>query len=119
MDCLLNQHPNCRTSSPMPVFDTPAVEQPEPVPLSHRVAKYPLYKLTQAHHVQEKSKPITKTSRLRVDAEGMRIFGELAGEMVGEGRGGRGMIFLVACLLERLFGKGAVEGIDDIRGGAS
>ncbi|KAJ7136142.1 hypothetical protein C8R44DRAFT_769794 [Mycena epipterygia] len=97
------------------------VERPEPVPLSHHVAEHPMYKLTTAFraHVQEKSKPITKTSRLRVDAEGMRIFGELAGEMMGEGGGGKGMVFLVACLLERLFGKGTVEGIDDIRGGAS
>ncbi|KAJ7669015.1 hypothetical protein B0H17DRAFT_1162276 [Mycena rosella] len=97
------------------------VERPEPVPLSHRVAEHPMYKLTTAFraHVQEKSKPITKTSRLRVDAEGMSIFGELAGEMMGEGGGGRGMVFLVACLLERLFGKGTVEGIDDIRGEAS
>ncbi|KAJ6590462.1 hypothetical protein DFH09DRAFT_205833 [Mycena vulgaris] len=97
------------------------VERPEPVPLSHHVAEHPMYKLTTAFraHVQEKSKPITKTSRLRVDAEGMRIFGELAGEMMGDGGGGKGMVFLVACLLERLFGKGTVEGIDDIRGGAS
>ncbi|KAJ7484620.1 SAC3 domain-containing protein [Mycena latifolia] len=97
------------------------VERPEPVPLSHHVAEHPMYKLTTAFraHVQEKSKPITKTSRLRVDAEGMRIFGELAGEMMGEGGGGKGMVFLVACLLERLFGKGTVDGIEDIRGGAS
>ncbi|KAJ6611001.1 hypothetical protein B0H10DRAFT_2058094 [Mycena sp. CBHHK59/15] len=97
------------------------VERPEPVPLSSRVAEHPMYKLTTAFraHVQEKSKPITKTSRLRVDAEGMRIFGELAAEMMGEGGGGKGMVFLVACILERLFGKGTVNGIDDIRGGAS
>ncbi|KAJ7145418.1 hypothetical protein C8R43DRAFT_1012730 [Mycena crocata] len=97
------------------------VERPEPVPLSQDVAEHPMYKLTTAFraHVQEKSKPITKTSRLRVDAEGMRIFGELAGEMMGEGGPGKGMVFLVACLLERLFGKGTVEGIEDIRAGAS
>ncbi|KAJ7151013.1 hypothetical protein C8R46DRAFT_1123015 [Mycena filopes] len=97
------------------------VERPEPVPLSQDVAEHPMYKLTTAFraHVQEKSKPITKVSRLRVDAEGMRIFGELAGEMMGPGGGGKGMVFLVACILERLFGKGTVEGIDDIRGGAT
>ncbi|KAJ7442519.1 SAC3 domain-containing protein [Mycena galericulata] len=97
------------------------VERPEPAPLSPHVAEHPMYKLTTAFraHVQEKSKPISKTSRLRVDAEGMRIFGQLAGEMMGEGGGGKGMVFLVACILERLFGEGTVEGIDDIRGGAS
>ncbi|KAJ6571869.1 hypothetical protein B0H19DRAFT_1131654 [Mycena capillaripes] len=99
------------------------VERPEPVPLSRDVAEHPMYKLTTAFraHVQERSKPITKASRLRVDAEGMRIFGELASEMMamGDGGGGKGMVFLVACLLERLFGKGTVEGIGDIRGGAS
>ncbi|KAF7326366.1 Nuclear export factor [Mycena venus] len=99
------------------------VERPEPVPLSQDVAEHPMYKLTTAFraHVQEKSKPITKTSRLRVDAEGMRIFGELAGEMMmmGDGGGGKGMVYLVACILERLFGKGTVEDIEEIRGGAS
>ncbi|KAF7349173.1 Nuclear export factor [Mycena sanguinolenta] len=99
------------------------VERPEPVPLPADVAEHPMYKLTTAFraHVQEKSKPITKTSRLRVDAEGMRIFGQLAAEMMamGDGGGGKGMVFLVACILERLFGKGTVEDIEDIRGGAS
>ncbi|KAJ7615024.1 SAC3 domain-containing protein [Mycena polygramma] len=99
------------------------VERPEPVPLSPDVAEHPMYKLTTAFrtHVQGKSKPITKTSKLRVDAEGMRIFGELAAEMMGmgDGGGGKGMVFLVACLLERLFGKGTVEGIEDIKGEAT
>ncbi|KAF8189987.1 hypothetical protein K438DRAFT_1676621 [Mycena galopus ATCC 62051] len=99
------------------------IERPEPVPLPPDVAEHPMYKLTTAFraHVQEKSKPITKASRLRVDAEGMRIFGELAGEMMmmGDGGGGKGMVFLVACILERLFGKGTVEDIEDIRGDAS
>ncbi|KAJ7241021.1 hypothetical protein B0H12DRAFT_1133993 [Mycena haematopus] len=99
------------------------VERPEPVPLPRDVAEHPMYKLTTAFrtHVQEKSKPITKTSRLRVDVEGMRIFGELVGEMMsmGDGGGGKGMVFLVACILERLFGKGTVEDIENIRGGAS
>ncbi|KAJ7207064.1 hypothetical protein GGX14DRAFT_456067 [Mycena pura] len=97
------------------------VERPEPVPLSQDVAEHPMYKLTTAFraHVQEKSKPISKTSELRVGAEGMQIFGELAREMMGEGGGGKGMVFLVACMLERLFGQGTVEGIEEIRGGAS
>ncbi|KAJ7336454.1 SAC3 domain-containing protein [Mycena albidolilacea] len=99
------------------------VERPEPVPLAQEVAEHPMYKLTTAFraHVQEKSKPITKVSRLRVDAEGMRIFGELASHMMlmGDGGGGKGMVFLVACILEKLFGKGTVEDIEDIRGGAS
>ncbi|KAJ7236039.1 SAC3/GANP/Nin1/mts3/eIF-3 p25 family-domain-containing protein [Mycena rebaudengoi] len=97
------------------------VERSEPVPLPPQVADHPMYKLTTAFraHVQERSKPITKTSRLTVDAEGMRIFGELAQEMMGEGGGGKGMVFLVACILERLFGKGTVDGIEEIRGGAS
>ncbi|KAJ7637048.1 SAC3 domain-containing protein [Roridomyces roridus] len=97
------------------------VERPEPVPLSRQVAQHPMYKLTTAFraHVQEKSMPIGKNSRLRVEAEGMKIFGQLAGEMMGPGGGGKGMVFLVACILERLFGKATVDGIDDIKGDAS
>ncbi|KAK7046765.1 nuclear export factor [Favolaschia claudopus] len=97
------------------------VERPEPVPLPQDIADHPMYKLTTAFraHVQEKSKPITKASKLRVGPEGMGIFGQLAGEMMGGGEGGKGMVFLVACLLERLFGKGTVEDIEDIRGGES
>ncbi|KAF7323847.1 Nuclear export factor [Mycena kentingensis (nom. inval.)] len=97
------------------------VERPEPRPLPQGIADHPVYKLTTAFraHVQAKSQPITKISALVVDAEAMGIFGELAGEMMNLGGGGKGMVFLVACLLERLFGAGTVDGMDDIRGGAS
>ncbi|KAF7289939.1 Nuclear export factor [Mycena indigotica] len=96
------------------------IERPEPAPLSQHVAEHPIYKLTTAFrsHVQKKSQPITKVSRLVVDATAMGIFGQLAAEMMALGGGGKGMVFLVACILERLFGKGTVEGIDDIRDGA-
>ncbi|KAF7300705.1 Nuclear export factor [Mycena chlorophos] len=97
------------------------VERPEPAPLSQHVAEHPIYKLTTSFraHVQKMSQPITKSSKLVVDEAAMNIFGELAEEMMALGGGGKGMVFLVACILERLFGKGTVDSIDDIREGAS
>ncbi|KAJ7442506.1 SAC3/GANP/Nin1/mts3/eIF-3 p25 family-domain-containing protein [Mycena galericulata] len=90
-------------------------------PSSHHVAEHPVYELTAAFraHVQQKSQPITKKSRLRYDAEGIHIFGELVEKMMSDGGGGKGTVFLVACILESVFGKGSVEELDDITGGAS
>ncbi|KAJ3991273.1 SAC3/GANP/Nin1/mts3/eIF-3 p25 family-domain-containing protein, partial [Lentinula boryana] len=66
--------------------------------------------------VQVVSAPITKTSRLGVDGEGMRVFGELVGEL-RRGGGKKGMIFLVACILEHLFGEETVEDMESVRAG--
>lgn len=83
------------------------------------ITEHPVFKLTTDFrlHVQKRSAPITKTSKLAVDAEGMAIFGELA-RVLREGAGGGNvvMVYLVACILERLFGKEAIDGIEDIRG---
>ncbi|OJT13249.1 SAC3 family protein 1 [Trametes pubescens] len=67
--------------------------------------------------VQAKSAPISKVSKLVVDAEAMQIFSELAGVLRNENN--IVMIYLVACILERHFGKEAIEGIESIRGSLS
>ncbi|KAF5344851.1 hypothetical protein D9756_011184 [Leucocoprinus leucothites] len=84
--------------------------------LPPHITSDPVFKLTTffRQRVQQNSAPITKTSTLLVDAEAMRLFGELAG-VLGE-RGNTVMIYLVACLLERLFGKDTIEDIENIRG---
>jgi hypothetical protein len=89
-------------------------ERHEDIP-SH-ITSHSVFKLTTLfrHHVQAKSAPITKTSNLVVDEEGMRIFGELASVLRQEGS--TVMIYLVACILERLFGKDTIEDIESIRG---
>jgi nuclear mRNA export protein SAC3 len=61
-------------------------------------------------HVQETSAPITKTSQLRVGSDGMAIFSQLA--QVLQKRNNIVMVYLIACTLERLFGKGAIQ--DDL-----
>jgi hypothetical protein len=80
------------------------------------ITSHPVFKLTTEFrlHVQSKSAPITKTSALVVDAEGMQIFGQLAGVL--RQQGSVVMIYLVACILERLFGKDTIEDIEAIRG---
>ncbi|KAJ3885274.1 SAC3/GANP/Nin1/mts3/eIF-3 p25 family-domain-containing protein, partial [Lentinula edodes] len=81
------------------------------------ILAHPVYILTSAFraHVQSQSTPITKTSPLVVGEEGMRIFGELAGWLMGKGK--RGMVYLVACLLEHLFGRDRIEDMESVRGG--
>jgi len=61
-------------------------------------------------HVQEKSAPITKVSQLSVGADGMIIFAQLA--QVLQEQNNTVMVYLIACILERLFGKGAIQ--DDL-----
>jgi len=61
-------------------------------------------------HVQEKSAPITKASQLSVGDDGMVIFAQLA--QVLQEQNNTVMIYLVACILERLFGKGTIQ--DDL-----
>ena len=61
-------------------------------------------------HVQEKSAPITKVSQLSVGDDGMAIFAQLA--HVLQEQNNTVMVYLIACLLERTFGKGAIQ--DDL-----
>lgn len=76
---------------------------------------HPVFELTTKFRarVQTKSAPITKTSPLAVDAEAMHIFAELAGVLRREGN--IVMTYLVACILERHFGKDTIEDIESIR----
>ncbi|KAG5735430.1 SAC3 family protein 1 [Termitomyces sp. T112] len=89
-------------------------ERHEEIP--QHISLHPVFKLTTEFrsHVQRKSAPIDKTSVLKVDAEGMQIFGELANVL--REQGSVVMIYLVACILERHFGKDAIDDIDTIRG---
>ncbi|KAH9927676.1 SAC3/GANP/Nin1/mts3/eIF-3 p25 family-domain-containing protein [Fomitopsis serialis] len=80
------------------------------------ITSHPVFQYTTQFrlHVQAKSAPITKTSRLVVDASGMEIFGKLAAVL--REQGDTVMIYLVACILERLFGKDTIDDIETIRG---
>ena len=89
-------------------------ERHEDVP--PHITQNPVFKLTTQfrQHVQAKSAPINKTSKLVVDERAMEIFGELA--MVLREQGSAVMVYLVACILERLFGPDTIEDIEAIRG---
>ena len=80
------------------------------------ITSHPVFQYTTQFRqvVQTKSAPITKTSRLVVDAKGMEIFGNLAAVLRKQGN--TVMIYLVACILERLFGKDTIDDIEAIRG---
>ena len=80
------------------------------------ILQHPVFKLTTTFrlHVQTKSAPIGKNTPLLVGEEGMQIFGELAAVL--RQQGSIVMIYLVACLLENLFGRDAIEDIESIRG---
>ncbi|KIM44074.1 hypothetical protein M413DRAFT_9323 [Hebeloma cylindrosporum] len=92
-------------------------ERHEDIPES--ITSHPVFKLTTQFrlHVQQKSAPISKTSRLIVAEEGMQIFGQLV--TVLSEQGNRVMVYLVACLLERLFGTDTIDDIEGIRGDLS
>ncbi|KAH8829202.1 hypothetical protein DL96DRAFT_1790754 [Flagelloscypha sp. PMI_526] len=90
-------------------------ERNEDVP--SEIAESPVFKLvTQFRlHVQKASAPIKKNSDLKVEAEGMQLFGQVIAELSAHQRHpnpglrtGKWSMFLVACILERLFGKGTV-----------
>jgi hypothetical protein len=83
------------------------------------ITSHPVFKLTTTFrlHVQKKSAPISKSSPLVIDSEGMQIFSQLAGVLKEQGN--VVMIYLVACILERLFGPEMIEDIEGIRGGLS
>lgn len=88
-------------------------ERHEDIPES--ITSHPVFKLTTQFrlHVQQKSAPISKTSRLIVAEEGMQIFGQLV--TVLSKQGNRVMVYLIACLLERLFGTDTIDDIEGIR----
>lgn len=67
--------------------------------------------------VQAASSPITKTSKMRVNAAAMNTFAELAGVL--RQRGNIIMIYLTACFLEHIFGKDTIDDIETIRGSLS
>jgi nuclear mRNA export protein SAC3 len=92
-------------------------ERHEDIPV--HIIDHPVFKLTTRFrlHVQAKSAPIGRSSPLVVDNEGMQIFNELA--VVLREQGSVVMIYLVACILERLFGKETIDDIESIRGGLS
>ncbi|KAH9946750.1 SAC3/GANP/Nin1/mts3/eIF-3 p25 family-domain-containing protein [Amylocystis lapponica] len=92
-------------------------ERHEEIP--EEVTSHPVFQLTTKFrlHVQAKSAPISKTSPLIVDAEGMQIFGQLAAVLREQNN--VVMIYLVACILERLFGKDTIEDIETVRGDLS
>ncbi|KAH9023733.1 SAC3/GANP/Nin1/mts3/eIF-3 p25 family-domain-containing protein [Lactarius pseudohatsudake] len=81
------------------------------------ILNHPVFLLTTKfrQHVQAKSSPITKVSPLVVHEEGMLQFAELAALLREQGN--RVMVYLVACILERLFGKDTIEDIESIRAG--
>ncbi|PFH53647.1 hypothetical protein AMATHDRAFT_1283 [Amanita thiersii Skay4041] len=79
------------------------------------ITSHPVFQLTTDFrlHVQKKSAPIRKNSPLVVDEEAMQIFAQLAGVLREQGN--IVMIYLVACILERLFGTETIEDIESIR----
>src|SRR5579863_2439151 len=83
--------------------------------ISPTILSHPVFLLTTKfrQHVQAKSSPITKSSALIVDQEGMLLFSELA--VLLREQGNRAMVYLVACILERLFGKDTIDNIEAIR----
>ncbi|KAF6752642.1 nuclear pore-associated protein [Ephemerocybe angulata] len=83
------------------------------------ILNHPIFQLTTEFRlrVQEQSSPITKTSALKVDAVGLEIFSRLVGVL--RQMGNTVMIYLVACIVERLFGKDTIEDIEDLRQGLS
>ncbi|EJF59439.1 hypothetical protein DICSQDRAFT_156285 [Dichomitus squalens LYAD-421 SS1] len=89
-------------------------ERHEDIP--DEIRNHPVFNLTTQFRlrVQAKSAPISKTSRLVVDEEAMHIFGQLAAVLREQNN--VAMIYLVACIMERLFGKDTIEDIEAIRG---
>ncbi|EJD00557.1 uncharacterized protein FOMMEDRAFT_112104 [Fomitiporia mediterranea MF3/22] len=64
--------------------------------------------------VQRASVPITKTSQMKVSAEAMQTFMELAGVL--RERRNIVMIYLIACFLEHIFGKDTIDDMESIKG---
>ncbi|RPD53579.1 hypothetical protein L227DRAFT_581247 [Lentinus tigrinus ALCF2SS1-6] len=92
-------------------------ERHEEIP--DEIKNHPVFQLTTQFRlrVQANSAPISKTSALRVDDEAMRIFSQLAAVLREQNN--VVMIFLVACIMERLFGPDCIDDIESIRGDLS
>ncbi|KAI0707481.1 SAC3/GANP/Nin1/mts3/eIF-3 p25 family-domain-containing protein [Cerioporus squamosus] len=92
-------------------------ERHEEIP--DEIRNHPVFRLTTQFRltVQAKSAPISKTSALVVDDEGMQIFSQLAAVLREQNN--VVMIYLVACIMERHFGKECIEDIESIRGDLS
>lgn len=90
-------------------------ERAESIPA--RIANHPvfLYVTQFRKHVQNISAPISKTSKLVVDQTAMEIFGKMVESL--RSTGDAVMIYLVALILERLFGNDTIEDIESIKGG--
>ncbi|CAK5272216.1 unnamed protein product [Mycena citricolor] len=89
---------------------------PEQIP--PQIQAHPLYKLAVQFrsHVQSASGTITRSSELKVGGQGMATFQQLVEKLL-ETEDGRPMVFMVACLLDSIFGTGTVKEIDDLREG--
>lgn len=87
--------------------------------IPEQILSHAVFQLTTEfrHHVQEHSAPITKTSKLVVTDVGMQIFSRLAGVL--NDQGSTVMVYLVACILERLFGKDTIDDIESLRSNLS
>ncbi|KAI0739914.1 SAC3/GANP/Nin1/mts3/eIF-3 p25 family-domain-containing protein [Daedaleopsis nitida] len=80
------------------------------------IRNHPVFRLTTEFRlrVQANSAPITKASKLIVDDQAMQIFGQLAAVLREQNN--VAMVYLVACIMERLFGKDCIDDIEGIRG---
>lgn len=79
------------------------------------ILEHPVFKLTTKFRllVQAKSAPIGRSSPLSVDNEALGVFNELI--IVLQGEGNYAMIYLVACIIEHLFGTDTVDDIESLR----
>ncbi|PIL32442.1 hypothetical protein GSI_05144 [Ganoderma sinense ZZ0214-1] len=80
------------------------------------IRNHPVFNLTTQFRlrVQSTSAPISRSSKLIVDGDAMQIFSQLAAVLREQNN--VVMIYLVACIMERLFGKDCIEDIEAIRG---
>ncbi|KAG2155297.1 SAC3/GANP/Nin1/mts3/eIF-3 p25 family-domain-containing protein [Suillus bovinus] len=79
------------------------------------ILKHPVFKLTTKFRllVQAKSAPIGRSSPLSVDPEALGVFHELI--IVLRREGNYAMIYLVACIIEHLFGTDTIDDIESLR----
>ncbi|KAG1858520.1 SAC3/GANP/Nin1/mts3/eIF-3 p25 family-domain-containing protein [Suillus subluteus] len=79
------------------------------------ILEHSVFKLTTKFRllVQAKSAPISRSSPLSVDNEALGVFNELI--IVLQGEGNYAMIYLVACIIEHLFGTDTVDDIESLR----
>jgi hypothetical protein len=79
------------------------------------ILEHPVFKLTTKFRllVQAKSAPISRSSPLSVDTEALGVFNELI--IVLQGERNYAMIYLVACIIEHLFGTDTVDDIESLR----